>query len=160
MNTLRTTVRTIAAAAGIAVALTACSGEDPPEATEGGEASTSAMASPSEAGTTAPDDGGSAAEGVGDLAGVWSLDAEPPEASTLTVDESGYAKYTTEGTIVDYWEGTAVPSSGSTFTIEFTPDSEDDTGGEDLDFTAEVTVDGDTLAWTSDGYDSTYTRDE
>jgi hypothetical protein len=160
-------MRTTAAAAGMAaaLALTACTDEAPEETASDEPSTTTAVetSTPAEAPST-PGDADSPSEGVGALEGTWDLDAEPPEASTLTVDASGYAKYTTEGTIVDYWEGTAVPSSDSAFTIEFTPsaDSQDETGGEDLDFTAEVTVgpDGDTLAWTSDGYDSTYTRSE
>ncbi|WP_143014864.1 hypothetical protein [Glycomyces harbinensis] len=155
-------VRTIAAAAGMAaaVALTACTSESPEETASSAPAETS---TPADA-TSTPAEEDPTSEGVGDLEGTWNLDAAPPEASTLTIDASGYAKYTTEGTIVDYWEGTAVPSSDSTFTIEFTPseDSQDETGAEDYEFTAEVTVqaDGDTLAWTSDGYDSTYIRAE
>lgn len=145
-----------------AVGLASCSGESPEEP-ESDETSTSAAesATPAEEEAT-PGDEDSASAGVSDLEGTWQLDAEPPEASTLTIDDSGYAKYTSEGTLVDYWEGTAVPSSDSAFTIEFTPaaDSQDEIGEEDLDFTAEVTVDGDTLAWTSEGYDSTYTRSE
>jgi hypothetical protein len=160
------TIRTIAAASGmtVAVALTGCT-DGSPEETETDESSPTAVESSTPAAeTSTPADEESAAEGVGDLEGTWDLDAEPPEASTLTIDASGYAKYTSEGTLVDYWEGTAVPSSDSAFTIDFTPDAEsqDEIGDEDLDFTAEVAVDaaGDTLAWTSEGYDSTYTRAE
>ncbi|GAA2273611.1 hypothetical protein GCM10009853_029310 [Glycomyces scopariae] len=155
-------VRTFAATAGAlaaALALGACDAEPSDDTDEG----TTAVATTGAAEeTSAPEESESAVEGVGDLEGVWDLDAEPPEASTVTVDADGYARYTTEGTIVDYWEGTAVAVSDTEFTIDFAPAPDSEETGEDLEFTAEVTLqpDGDTLAWSSGGYDSTYLRAE
>lgn len=100
------------------------------------------------------------------IEGVWQVVAESPgQASTLTFDDSGYARYTTEGTVVDYWEGYAEPvsdSDGSTFNVDFAPSAafQAEEPDADRDFTLRVTAepDRDTLTVHGDGFEQTYMR--